>query len=471
MASPSTAPTAVRGAPEEFVALDAATRAVLARAEQADEWDAGARAAVLAGLAKHRDQIALVESRVLAAEREAGTWALKGDRDLASFAGRLSRQGRGAGCAAVGQAATLGAMPAVADALAEGPVTTRHVAEITRHAGASPALAAQLSTDAGQAAVVELARRLDGAEFGKELARLGAAQDPATRQRTHDEQRAQRFLHLTHTAGGTLIKGQLDTVAGHKLARLVDTLAPRPAVDDDRDRGQRQADALMVAVDRVLTDRASTAGGLAPVQALITFDAPTWAAVRAAQQAATVEQPSAGSAADLVSALRGVSPVVDDTGSPWPASEIGRALCDCTLTRAVIGTDGLPLDLGRDARLFTRAHWLALHASGQRTCAVAGCTMPLPYTELHHMSWWDRDGGSTTARNCAPECSFHHHEIHRLDIRVSRRVDGTFDHRHPDGRRYGGIPPGDLTDTDTDTGAGRGASARGEVDLFDLMPV
>jgi hypothetical protein len=165
-----------------------------------------------------------------------------------------------------------------------------------------------------------------------------------------------------------------------------------------------------------------------------------------------------------VAALRGVGPVVDSSGSAWPASEIGRALCDCTLTRAVIGTDGLPLDLGRGARLFTRAHWMALHASGQRTCAVAGCTMPLTYTELHHMSWWDRDGGPTSPANCAPECSFHHHEVHRLDIRVSRRADGTFDHRHPDGRRYGGAPPGEFVrgsvhEHDDHTGSGAGSSA------------
>jgi len=429
--------------PEAFVALEAAIRSALAAAGQADAWDASTRAAVLAWTAKLRDRVSLVEGLVLTAEREAGTWALKGDRDLAAFAGRVSHEGRGAGFAAVGRAATLSAMPAVAEALAAGPLTTNHVTEITKAAAASPALAAHLATDEGQAQVVGMAHRLDGSQFGKQLARMSAGLDPAARQRSHDEQRATRYLHLAHTPGGTLLRGQLDAVAGHKLAKALDALTPRPAVDDERDHGQRQADALMVVVERALADRAGTAGVLAPVQALITFDESTWAALREPRRDQDAV-PSAGSAADVVAALRGTAPVVDESGSAWPASEIARALCDCVLTRAVLASAGHPLDVGRDSRLFTRAHWLALYASGRRTCAVDGCEMPLGFTELHHMTWWGRDHGPTDPAHCAPECSFHHHEIHRLDLRITRRADGSFEHRHPDGRRYGGAPPPDA---------------------------
>ena len=75
--------------PDEFVALEVAARAALAAAGRADEWDARTRAAVLAWVAKHKDQVALVEGRVLNAERAAGTWALAGDRDLATFASHV----------------------------------------------------------------------------------------------------------------------------------------------------------------------------------------------------------------------------------------------------------------------------------------------------------------------------------------------------------------------------------------------
>ena len=136
--------------PDELAAVDLATRSALAAVEHADEWDAATRAATLTWVAKHRDVLAVLEGKVLTAERTAGTWGLAGDRDVAGFVGRTSHQGRGAGLAAVGQAETLAAMPAVAEALLDGPVTTTHLQQITRATAASPTLAAQLSTAEGQ---------------------------------------------------------------------------------------------------------------------------------------------------------------------------------------------------------------------------------------------------------------------------------------------------------------------------------
>ena len=418
-----------------------ALRAVLEAVCRADEWDAPMRQATLAWVAQQRDVLAAVEGKILTAERDAGTWSLRGDRDLAGFVGRQTRTGRGAGMAAVAQAGTLAAMPAIADALVDGPVTATHVAAITRATAASPALAAELATAEGQEQVVAMAGRLDGADFGKALAQLGASLDPATRQRSHDEQRADRFLHLTHTPSGTLLKGRLDTVAGHELSKALDALNPRPAVDDERTSEQRRADALSVMVRRVLTDKDTLPGSLAPVQAVLTMTQDTFTALRAAHDETAVEgTPQPGSTVDVVGRLRGVAPVTDESGQAWPASEIARALCDCTLTRAVIGTDNARLDLGRESRLFKRQHWLALYAAGTTTCAVPGCGMPLAYCELHHIAWWYEHHGNTDQDNCLPYCSFHHHEIHRKAIVISRLPDGRIAHRYPDGRPYGGAP-------------------------------
>jgi hypothetical protein len=426
--------------PPEVAAWVAAGRAVLAVAEHADSWDAGTRRAVLGELDRGERVLALARGKVVTAERAAGTWSLRGDRDLAGFLGGVSRQGRGAGLAAVGQAGTLAAMPVVAEALVDGPVTTTHVQQITRATATSAALAEQLATPAGQAQVVELAGRLDGAEFGKALAQLSASLDPSMRQRSHDEQRAARSLAWTHTPSGTLIKGRLDSVAGHRFAKVIDALCPRPALDDDRTREQRQADALMAVMDRAATDKTTAPGTLAPVQAIVTFTPDTWTALRATREAGTQTTATPGSATDVMDRLRGVDPVVDETGQAWPASEVARVLCDCALTWAMAATPAAELNLGRECRLFKRQHWLALYAAGITTCAVGGCTMPLAYTELHHLKWWQRDNGPTDQANCAPYCSFHHHEIHRLGIQVTRLPDGTLDHRHPDGRRYGAPP-------------------------------
>ncbi len=483
----TTGPVSVPALPAECAAADAAFRAVLEAAGEAEAWSAAMRQAFLVWSAKHRDLVAVAEGKVLTAERNAGTWSLRGDRDLAGFVGRTARGGRGAGMAAVGQASTLAAMPVVAEALVDGPVTGTHVAQITRATAASPVLAAELASPAGQAQLVALAGRLDGGEFGKALAQLSASLDPASRQRAHDEQRANRSFAWTHTPAGTLIKGRLDSVAGHKLAKAIDALCPRPALDDDRTREARQADALMGLVERAAADRSTTPGALAPVQAILTFTQDTWTALRAARpaqagtaqrratgagtvsigaghaaaggagrvstaartdetgsvDAGTAATPTPGSTLDLLDRLRGVDPVVDETGQAWPASEIARALCDCALTRAVLDTPDAELNLGREVRAFKRQHWLALYAAGVTGCSIAGCGMPLAYCQLHHITWWQRDGGPTNLANCAAYCSFHHHEIHRLGIQITRRADGSLRHHHPDGRIYGGTPAGD----------------------------
>ena len=473
-------------APPEFDALDAAAAGALAVVEGADEWDARTRQAALVRVQRHLDAMAALNLKLIAAEQRAGTWALRGDRDLAGFAGRVSRQGRGAGLSAVGQAVALAAMPAVADALVDGPVTATHVAQIARATQASAALAAQLATPQGQARVVEMAGRLDGGDFGKALRQMSAALDPVARQREHDEQRAGRSLAITRTPGGTLVRVRLDNVAGHAFAKAIDAHDPRPAEGDERSREQRRADALMAMVHRVLSDKGTSAGSTAPVQALVTMSERTWAALRGTRPGVAgvrggrpdVNRASCadgdggdvgeagsgsvpGSARDVMDRLRGVDPVVDEVGQAWPASEVARALCDCALTRAVVGAPGLELNLGRTERLFRRRHWLALYASGVRTCAVEGCGMPLAFTELHHMRWWLEQGGRTDLLNCAPECSFHHHEIHRLGIVVTRRPDGSYEHRYPDGRVYGGAPPGTVPVTDRDASP---------VDLLDLLP-
>jgi hypothetical protein len=454
--------------PPECGAADVAFRAVLEATGRADEWAAATRQAVLGWLAKHRDLVAAVEAKVLTAEREAGTWSLRGDRDLAGFVGRQTHAGRGAGMAAVAQAGTLAALPVVADALVDGPVTASHVAQLTRATAASPALAAELATPQGQHEVVALARRLDGSDFGKALAQLSASLDPATRQRSHDEQRAGRFLNLTHTASGTLLKGRLDSVAGHQLSKALDALSPRPALDDDRSNEQRRADALTAMTHHVLTDKDTTPGALAPVQAVLTITQDTWAALRAtgseglgvADRAGGEVAGAPGSAFALLGRLAGVAPVTDETGQAWPASEIARALCDCALTRGVLGTRDAELNLGRESRLFRRQHWLALYAAGITGCSIGGCAMPLAYTELHHLQWWYEHEGRTDLENCLPYCSFHHHEIHRLGILITRRADGSVEHRHPDGRPYGDAPPGAAVSAGT-RGAGSGPHPAG----------
>jgi len=445
------------GVPAEFDALATAARVALVAAEEAGRWDASARQRVLGLLDRVVNAATVARGKVVTAERDAGTWALKGDRDLAGFLGRTSRQGRGAGWAQVGEAAMLSAMPVVADALLDGPLTVRHVQEITRATAASPKLRAELSTTDGQARLVDMASRLDGQEFGRRMRAMSAAADPVGRQREHEAQRAERYLNLTHGPHGTHLKGYLDTVSGYRLGKAIEALNPLPAAGDDRSDAQRRADALVAVAESVLRDPVTTAGSVAPAQVVLTITEETWTALRGSR-AGAADVAGKGSTIDVTAALRGVSAVLDEDGNAWPAGEVARVLCECELTRVVIDADDQVMNLGRGVRRFDRRYFKALIASGWRTCAWPGCTMPLRWSQLHHLRWWDRDDGPTDWGNCGPYCAVHHQFVHDNDVRVRRLVDGSYEHRRPDGHllgisrphrggaparpRHGGAPPG-----------------------------
>jgi hypothetical protein len=115
-----------------------------------------------------------------------------------------------------------------------------------------------------------------------------------------------------------------------------------------------------------------------------------------------------------------------------PAPTAHRLVCDGDLTRVILDSaTGLPLDVGRRARLAVRRQRRAL-ATVFRHCAFPGCQVPFRFCEIHHRDFWCK-GGKTDLDLLVPYCWLHHRFVHEFGFIVTRGRDGHLVHRRPDG--------------------------------------
>ncbi|MGW9413055.1 DUF222 domain-containing protein [Arthrobacter cupressi] len=96
---------------------------------------------------------------------------------------------------------------------------------------------------------------------------------------------------------------------------------------------------------------------------------------------------------------------------PLPAAVLRTLACDADIIPAVLGGQGQILDIGRTGRFFP-PHLRKAITTRDQGCAFPGCTIPAPWCETHHITYWSQ-GGPTSADNGTLLCSHHHHLIHK----------------------------------------------------------
>lgn len=172
--------------------------------------------------------------------------------------------------------------------------------------------------------------------------------------------------------------------------------APAPARDgtaDERSWGQRAYDALIMVINRGMSNPGSPPStGRASVMITIKADPATGKPVGAA-----------------VTAL----------GRILDPEQVGRFACTGDITPIALGEYGEPLSLGRTTRLATPGQFKALLVRDSG-CTFAGCTVPGTYCDAHHLTWWSRDGG-TDILNLALLCPRHHTLVHDKDLTATIR--------------------------------------------------
>ena len=110
-----------------------------------------------------------------------------------------------------------------------------------------------------------------------------------------------------------------------------------------------------------------------------------------------------------------------DTGHHHSTSQARRLACNAGILPAILNGTSVPLDLGREQRLFSNHQRTAL-ATFYDECATIGCTRPYAWTELHHLDPWTNHG-PTDLNNAIPLCGHHHRRIH--DPALNTHINAT----------------------------------------------
>ncbi|WP_353814562.1 HNH endonuclease signature motif containing protein [Agromyces sp. SYSU T00266] len=288
--------------------------------------------------------------------------------------------------------------PHVAGALDRSAISLEAASAITTMLDRVALRADPELVEVAEAALAELAERAPLELLMRGIREAEARLDAEGVEPREEQLREQRSLtmredrhgvvHLharLHPEAAAPVKAAVEALVGDALRRRDPRLGdPRPVVDGRRSIPQMQADAL-AAIARHALGCETTLTPLAKPTVVVRVDLDA-----------------------LVTGLGDAR--IDGLDQPISAATARRLAADAELIPAVLGGPSLPLDLGRRARLFTRAQRLAL---GERDGGCACCSQNVGDVEAHHVRWWERDAGPTDLSNGVLLCSFCHHLIHR----------------------------------------------------------
>ncbi|MUL75848.1 HNH endonuclease signature motif containing protein [Mycolicibacterium sp. CBMA 226] len=202
------------------------------------------------------------------------------------------------------------------------------------------------------------------------------------------------FDHRVTSDGRLQVRADLDAEVGAKLVAAVEELsAPRPEPDgspDTRSAARRRADALEAVLD--IAARGGDVASAPRTQLLVTVPADT---------------------PDLAE--------LEFMGSISTAT-VERICCDTAVTTVVVDGEQVPLDMGREKRLFPAHLRKALYLRDQ--CCIK-CGAPPGRTHAHHIVHWTHHGETSLGNGCllCPAC---HANIHHDGWDVVMGLD-----RHP----------------------------------------
>ncbi|MGY1844852.1 DUF222 domain-containing protein [Modestobacter sp. SYSU DS0875] len=326
------------------------------------------------------------------------SWLIGHRRLSAGEASRVVRAGR-----------ALAHLPALAAGFAAGEVTAAQVDVVASAVGEPERARAQeqgIDLGAFDQVWADVAREAPHASLGVAVRAFIEALDPDGPE--PDPTEGRRFAMAKHADGSVTGRFDLDAVGGEKVQAAIESIvqASRPK-GDERTRAQQNADALVQLCDNQLAS-----GGL-----------PTLRTVKP-HVVVGIDLD------DLVEDATGPGAAQTGFGATLSAARARYLACDGSISRIVMGPDGVPLDLGRDHRVVTPGLRKAVERR-DKGCVFAGCGAPTWWCDVHHLIHW-LHGGATSLNNSALLCERHHTKVHH-GFRVERQPDGRWRTWRPDG--------------------------------------
>lgn len=370
----------------------------------------GDKQAALVALTEVRSQLDAVIARVLAASDDVGE--VHGLRDAAAWLAAETRTTRRETRRDLALGRALERHADIATALTSGELRTEQARVIAEAVDALPANVDSETCERAESVLLELAAQHDARDLkqiGKRILdvvapEVGESHEADALQK--EEARAAAGVELTVTDDGEGRCHGRFTVPSHVGAMLKRHLLALANPARHTEAELRDESGKWKSLRRRLGEAFVEYVERYPVEAT-----PQTAGVNATVVVTmTLEQLLAGQATALL-----------DDGSRMSAGQARRLACEAGIIPVVLGTKSQPLDLGRAARLFTRAQRIAL---GLRDggCTAKGCETSASGCHAHHDDPWSRLGRTDLA-NGRLLCPRHHRLAHESRYAMTVHAD------------------------------------------------
>jgi hypothetical protein len=189
--------------------------------------------------------------------------------------------------------------------------------------------------------------------------------------------------------GAVLLSGTFDPEGGAAILTKLDPLARKSGAHDERSREKRFGDALV--------ELASGGGSQAKLQVTASLE--------------TLRGLPGVAAAEL-----------EFSSVPISAKAVERLACDASITRIVLGSESMVIDVGRAKRTVSGPARKALNVRDKH-CTWPNCERPVSWCSGHHLKHWIH-GGTNEPPNLTLLCYRHHWMVHEGNWQIVRGDDG-----------------------------------------------